>query len=195
MENATHALRIAAGVIISLLIVSLIIFGYNKISAYKKQQSDLISIEQVEEFNKKFESYNRSNLRGYDVISLVTYATDLNDRFSEEEGFEKVKIYITLNTKEIEKLEKESGTAPKYSIKILNNLENTKPNKITLNNIEYIEFNDYLTDKEYGFESESKNTKNNFKKAFFECVRMEYDNSHGRFKSMYLSQIFTENLN
>lgn len=38
MENATYALRIAGGVLIAIMIVSLMVFGFSKVKNYKKQE-------------------------------------------------------------------------------------------------------------------------------------------------------------
>ena len=40
MENATKALLIAAGVLIGIIILSMLLLGYNQISNYYQQQSD-----------------------------------------------------------------------------------------------------------------------------------------------------------
>lgn len=54
MENATKALLIAAGVLIGIIILSMLLLGYNQISNYYQQQSDNLSLRQIVELNKKF---------------------------------------------------------------------------------------------------------------------------------------------
>ena len=44
MENATKALLIAAGVLIGIIILSMLLLGYNQISNYYQQQSDNLSL-------------------------------------------------------------------------------------------------------------------------------------------------------
>ena len=44
MENATKALLIAAGVLIGIIILSMLLLGYNQISNYYQQQLSLIHI-------------------------------------------------------------------------------------------------------------------------------------------------------
>lgn len=53
MENATKALLIAAGVLIGIIILSMLLLGYNQISNYYQQQSDNLSLKQIVELNKK----------------------------------------------------------------------------------------------------------------------------------------------
>lgn len=52
MENATKALLIAAGVLIGIIILSMLLLGYNQISNYYQQQSDNLSLKQIVELNK-----------------------------------------------------------------------------------------------------------------------------------------------
>ena len=47
MENATKALLIAAGVLIGIIILSMLLLGYNQISNYYQQQSDNLSLRQI----------------------------------------------------------------------------------------------------------------------------------------------------
>lgn len=54
MENATKALLIAACVLIGIIILSMLLLGYNQISNYYQQQSDNLSLRQIVELNKKF---------------------------------------------------------------------------------------------------------------------------------------------
>ena len=49
MENATKALLIAAGVLIGIIILSMLLLGYNQISNYYQQQSDNLSLKQIVE--------------------------------------------------------------------------------------------------------------------------------------------------
>ena len=51
MENATKALLIAAGVLIGIIILSMLLLGYNQISNYYQQQSDNLSLKQIVELN------------------------------------------------------------------------------------------------------------------------------------------------
>ena len=52
MENATKALLIAAGVLIGIIILSMLLLGYNQISNYYQQQSDNLSLRQIVEIYK-----------------------------------------------------------------------------------------------------------------------------------------------
>ena len=84
MENASKALLMAAGVLISLLIISSFVFMYNHLKSLPKTQEVLLEEEQLIEFNKQYESYNRRDLRGADVVSVINKAMDSNEKYGTE---------------------------------------------------------------------------------------------------------------
>ena len=78
MENASKTLIIIGGVIISILIINLIVFNFNKISTLKKEENNEKYIMQVVEWNKKLEAFNRNNLYGTDIMSIANLMQDYN---------------------------------------------------------------------------------------------------------------------
>ena len=61
MENAAKALGMAASVLIGLLLIVLLVFGYNQLTQIPKQKEANLKAEQVAEFNKKYDAYNKKN--------------------------------------------------------------------------------------------------------------------------------------
>lgn len=96
MENAVKALLIAAGMLMVVLIISVLVLSYNRISTYYEKQHELIIVEQAQEFNTQFEDYNRKGLRGNELITLINLIRDYNDYSSEIEGYERITITIDL---------------------------------------------------------------------------------------------------
>ena len=78
MENASKALLIAGGVLISIIVISTFILGMRKIAAFQETQADAKVEQQTLEFNNLYESYNRNNIRGNDIISLMNRIVDYN---------------------------------------------------------------------------------------------------------------------
>lgn len=78
MENAAKALEIAGGVLIAILIISLFVYMFNQVSYHQATQNMNLESQQLEEFNKKFEAYNKSILYGADVISVINMAISNN---------------------------------------------------------------------------------------------------------------------
>lgn len=103
MENAAKALIIAAGVLIAVMILSLVMMFYNEVSDYYQSESDITVQEQLAEFNKKFENYHRDQIRGSDMISLMNRVIDYNktQTYQEGTGYERIEIAINLKSRDI----------------------------------------------------------------------------------------------
>ena len=56
MENATKAFIIAGGMLIAMLIVGLLVWGYNNISNFQRTNVETEALEQIAEFNSRFEA-------------------------------------------------------------------------------------------------------------------------------------------
>lgn len=82
MENATRALTMAASVLIALVIISAILLVFNNLSSYQKVNQELQKNAQVIEFNRQFDTYDRTDVRGSDIFSLINKVLDYNERQS-----------------------------------------------------------------------------------------------------------------
>lgn len=104
MENATKALLIAAGVMLSLMILSLLVLGYNEISSYYSDKQKVTQAKQISEFNSKYENYNRKNVRGNDLISLINRIIDYNDRevYADGTNYKRIEVTITIGTSNLD---------------------------------------------------------------------------------------------
>ena len=78
MENAAKALLIAAGVLIGLILISMMVISHREISSYYEEKEQAEISEQVHKFNMQFAPYDRENVRGTDLISLVNKIIDYN---------------------------------------------------------------------------------------------------------------------
>ena len=54
MENASRALIIAGGMLIAMLIVGLLVFGYTQIRTSQQAQADEEEVQQLADFNQRF---------------------------------------------------------------------------------------------------------------------------------------------
>ena len=97
MENATKALLIAAGVLIGIIILSMLLLGYNQISNYYQQQSDNLSLRQIVELNKKFTNYDGKTIRGNEMLSVINSVVDYNTWVAQNanEGYEEIQLNIS----------------------------------------------------------------------------------------------------
>ena len=94
MENASKALIIAGGMLIAMLIVGLLVWGFGRIRETQQTQVDQESIQEITDFNERFEAYNRTTVRGYQIISLANLVYDTNSRFTEADGYNPVTVTV-----------------------------------------------------------------------------------------------------
>ena len=108
MENASKALLMAAGVLIALIIIGALLLMFNNLSNYQETNTQNTRESQIVEFNKQFETYNRKDVRGSDLYSLLNKVVDYNRRKSDvatgnDEGqdlkFEPMTIKVTITDK------------------------------------------------------------------------------------------------
>lgn len=78
MENASNAIKIAGELLIGLLLISLFIFVFQKIGSLEDEKSQQIAITQTEEFNRKFNAYDKTQMYGTDLISILGLAFSNN---------------------------------------------------------------------------------------------------------------------
>lgn len=79
MENASKALLIAAGIMVGVIVLSMIVYAHGKISNYYEAKELAVEGEQLAHFNKKYIGYNRNDVRGTDLLSLINKILDYND--------------------------------------------------------------------------------------------------------------------
>lgn len=98
MENATKALLIAGGIFLAIMLITLLMMGYTQISEYYKQQSELLTTEQMDKFNKQFQGYNRKDIRGNELISLMNKVIDYNtsQSYQDENNYKRIKLTISI---------------------------------------------------------------------------------------------------
>ena len=86
MENASKALIIAGGVLISIIIISLFILMINDLASFEQSENDVKRQEQILAFNQQYEGYNREDVKGSELYTLVNKAVDYNKRNTTAEG-------------------------------------------------------------------------------------------------------------
>lgn len=84
MENASKALIMAGSVLIALMIIGALLLMFNSLSDYQKTDTTTTREAQVIEFNNQYETYNRKNVRGSDLYSVLNRVVDYNRRKSTE---------------------------------------------------------------------------------------------------------------
>lgn len=80
MENASKALIMAGGVLIALMVVAALMLMFNNLSEYQNYADKNVESAQIAEFNNQYVTYNRDNVRGSDLYSLINRAINYNER-------------------------------------------------------------------------------------------------------------------
>ena len=87
MENASKALIMAGEILIAVLIITLLIYGYTNINQLTMQEKKEAEAQQLQAFNSEYESYNKKLLRGVDVVSVINKAINNNYKYENEEYY------------------------------------------------------------------------------------------------------------
>lgn len=111
MENASKALLIAGGVLVSILVITVFIYMITKISEFRRSNEDLARIENVSEFNKRFTNYQRDDVQGYELLSLIHNVIDYNEQYSTDstinkDSYNPISLTICLKTADNQDLRK-----------------------------------------------------------------------------------------
>lgn len=104
MENASKAIIMAGGILIALVIISILVIIFNVTGSVYTEREKSLEIEQIEEYNRKFATYNNiDGLYGSELLSLANlvidydsrllYGYDVNSEYYKENKV-KVKVYL-----------------------------------------------------------------------------------------------------
>ena len=94
MENASKALLMAGSIFLSLLVIALLITMYQNLIQVEQVEYQGELTEQIAEYNKQYEVYQRDNLYGSDILSLANKIMDYNAREIDEKGYQEMKISV-----------------------------------------------------------------------------------------------------
>ena len=97
MENMTKALEIAASVLIGVLILSLLVFGYNQIREQKNIEQKNERASQLSKFNINFESYAKDTVYGSEILSLANEVINYNERKAVD-GYQEIELEVKIST-------------------------------------------------------------------------------------------------
>lgn len=160
MENASKALMIAGEILIAILIITLLIYGYENMNQLAEQEDKKEQTQQLEAFNKQYESYNKTLLRGVEVISVINKAIDNNLKYENADYY---KVTIEFSIKEA--MVYENGK---------NTIEFEKDKKYNMDSFDVVKNNsDAFTD---------------FKRRIFDCKEVKYSQTSGRINYMYFEE-------
>jgi len=239
VENASKALIMAGSVLIALMIIGALILTFSNLTAYQETNTRSTRSTQMAEFNSQYETYNRKDVRGSDLYSLLNKAIDYNRREStagtnwadkgQEIAYEPMVITFTISdiselsadgtnrlftssTNEVTGKSNDFGNKVKdeiddledtYGQTSLTNLTtnltkifiddgadvdkkeeavknfNSASRKLTVNNFSEIDEDSTIRSDVYKYYEYIQ-----FKRAHFDCEKVEYNNQTGRITKM-----------
>lgn len=96
MENASKAIIMAGGILIGVIILSVLVIVFKPLGGAYEEQGAALTIEQLEEYNRKFNLYDKS-LYGSELLSLANLVADYNNRLLDTEHIDKNSNYYKEN--------------------------------------------------------------------------------------------------
>lgn len=94
MGNASKALIMAGGVLISLMVIGLLVLFYNNLSGMQKIKTDSETEQQAAEFNKQYDVYAR-DVYGSEILSIANKIADYNKREADNKGYTPIDLEVT----------------------------------------------------------------------------------------------------
>ena len=210
MENASKALIIAGEVLLGVLLLALIVFVFGRLGNVELARQESEEQAQVVEYNKEFESYNRKDLLGNDIISIINKVEDYNKREAKNKSYKAIELNVNLV---IGITGTNDFTAGNYNFDLIRTKYNNVNNKIQ--NLLKEKYNGkdisyYASQTSDVLESVCQNLKNSqnqtvsydtikkkvdeynlyssvlkeFKKKKFRCSNVDYDKTTGRISLM-----------
>lgn len=106
MENASKALIMAGSVLMAILVIGLLVFGYNEMSRTEQIKENSREVDKLAEYMARFEQFNRGKdnaLYGSELLSLANLQEDYNKSDARIDiGYDKIEIKVKI-TKNLEK--------------------------------------------------------------------------------------------
>lgn len=97
MENVTKALSLAASVLIGVILLGMLVFGYSQISEGKQLEQKTEREKQLSKLNINFESYAKDTVYGSEILSLANEVINYNERKAVD-GYQQIELEVKMST-------------------------------------------------------------------------------------------------
>ncbi len=103
MENASKALIMAAGVLLSVIIIGVAMFAYRGITGFQKEKDLGLSNAQLSKINDQIEKYtNKSVVYGSEVLSICNAIEDYRKKYPKSEGYPEIQFEVKMTVENSE---------------------------------------------------------------------------------------------
>lgn len=97
MENASKAIIMAGSVLLSLLVISSLVWMFQSIRGWKMEEASAEEATKLTEYNRKIETFNSEGLYGSEIMSLANLIDDYNTRQADLKGYQPISLTVTIN--------------------------------------------------------------------------------------------------
>lgn len=133
MENVSKALIMAAGILIGIMILSMVIYLFQGATQIPKKYNEKLEKEKIEAFNSKFEVYNTENISAQDIVTVINMAVDNNRDYIIENIDYYINVY--LNGKIVNEYSEEQKVNLMKQVEVKDNIFPFKCKNIVYSNI------------------------------------------------------------
>lgn len=205
MENASKALAMAGGLLLAIIIIAVLMYVVQNTASLKKAEEDKEIAEQTTKFNMEYESYEKTLLRGTELVTLINKAIANNKKYEDSDKVYDIDIHFKLKTPIKETIVtveegKKKNTEEKVTFgeaKTYKLIDNNRSDRINadisqfmnigaLNSTDAYEIINYKDIDNYqmvysGF--------TDFKRKIFKCTKIEYSNVTGRVNLLEFEEV------
>ncbi len=87
MENASKALIMAGGMLLAIVIITLGVYTYSSLHILSESRNDEVAQQELVDFNRTYEAFNKQLMYGTEVISIMNKANDNNKRYNQDNNY------------------------------------------------------------------------------------------------------------
>lgn len=170
MENAAKALIMAGGIFLAIALITFGVYTYTTLNKLANAQDEQTEQQQLVDFNKSYEAYNRSIMYGTDLITVINKANDNNALYDDNT----YKITITFKLKQ--------AAVYEYDV--------NEGKRIIKNEEKNFKIDTYYTNADLGeIKNLTKGSFDDFKRRLFSCTKVEYSSVTGRINKMIFEEV------
>ena len=161
-------------------------FVFRSSAENKKTAEEIEKQQQLASFNTEYESFQKSLMRGTDVISVVNKANNYNEKV-EYEGKQVITIKVTMGAKKTAYKKTVSVGGPITTSSGSFTLEEGKVYNFTKTSLKGQDgdiFNKYINS-----DKETNGAFNTFKKRYFKCDEFKYNEETGRVNYIHFQEV------
>lgn len=97
MENASKALIMAGSILISIMVISLLVLGYNQLKSLEQTRENADATDKMAEYMRRFEQFDRT-VYGSELFSLGNLQQDYNASEARVDvGYDSIAITVVIN--------------------------------------------------------------------------------------------------